>query len=43
MAKTKCCKKFLRKKKACKNCPLVKDLPKKKRKKRIKKLRTLYS
>jgi hypothetical protein len=40
MGKSKtCCQRFLSKKKACKDCPLVLNLPKKKMKKRLKKLR----
>ncbi len=37
--KTRCCERFLREKKACKGCPQMSGLGKKKRRKRIKKLR----
>lgn len=37
--KSQCCRKFERKPKSCKHCPLVACLDKKKRKRRIRKLR----
>lgn len=37
--KKKCCQRYLRKSSACKDCPIIAPLPKKERKKTIRKLR----
>ena len=41
--KKSCCKSYLKKKKACKKCPVIGPLPKKARKKAIRKLRRQHS
>lgn len=41
--KKKCCKRYLRKKTACKNCPVIAPLAKKARKRAIRKLRKEFA
>ncbi len=41
--KKKCCKRYLRKKTACKDCPVIAPLAKKARKRLIRKLRKKFT